>query len=78
MALLLRIPPRQPLRSASPDEERVETFRVRWEIGIAVGKRGRPINAWFVKFECIGLACRFSSNANFNAIAVNFRSPFTD
>jgi hypothetical protein len=43
-----------------------------------VGKRGRPINVWFVKFECIGLACRFSSNANFNAIAVNFRSPFTD
>lgn len=60
------------------DEDRVETFRDQWEIGIALGKRGRPINVWFMKFEQLGLAYRFSSNANFNAITVNFRSPFTD
>jgi hypothetical protein len=60
------------------DEERVESFRDQWEVGIAVGKRGRPINVWFMSFEHIGLAYRFSSDANFNAITVNFRSPFTE
>lgn len=60
------------------DEGRMESFRDQWEVGVAVGKRGRPINVWFMNFEHIGLAYRFSSDANFNAITVNFRSPFTE
>jgi len=60
------------------DPERVESFRDQWELGVALGKRDRPINLWFMRFERIGLGYRFSSDANFNAITLNFRSPFAD
>jgi hypothetical protein len=60
------------------DPGQVESFRDQWELGLALGKRDRPINFWFMRFEQIGLAYRWSSDANFNAITVNFRSPFTD
>ena len=60
------------------DPEHVESFRDQWELGLALGKRDRPINLWFMRFEQIGLGYRFSSNSNFNAITVNFRSPFTE
>ena len=59
------------------DADNVESFRDQWELGLALGKRDRPIKIWFMSFEHIGLAYRWSSNANFNAITVNFRSPFT-
>lgn len=59
------------------DAERVESFRDQWELGLALGKRDAPIKIWFMSFEHIGLAYRWSSDANFNAITVNFRSPFT-
>jgi hypothetical protein len=60
------------------DRDRVESFRDQWEFGVALGKRDTPINIWFMKFQQIGLGFRWSSNGNFNAITLNFRSPFTD
>ena len=60
------------------DPGHVESLRDQWELGLALAKRDRPINVWFMHFEQIGLAYRWSSDANFNAITVNFRSPFTD
>jgi len=58
--------------------ERLESFREQWEIGLALGKRGAPIRLWFMSFEHVGLAYRFSSNADFSAITLNFSSPFTN
>ena len=60
------------------DEDRVESLRDQWELGIAVSKRDKPITIGFLSFEQIGLAYRWSSDATFNAITLNFRSPFTE
>lgn len=48
-----------------------------WEIGLAIAKRHGPIKIWFLNFEHMGLSYRFDSSGNFEAITVNFRSPFT-
>ena len=59
------------------DQDRVESFRDQWELGVALGKRDAPIKIWFMEFQQIGLGIRWSSNGHFNALTVNFRSPFT-
>lgn len=59
------------------DPERMESFRDQWEVGIAFARRDRPVRIWFLNLEHVGLAYRFSSDNDFSAITVNFRSPFT-
>lgn len=59
------------------DPDRRESIRYQWEVGIALAKRDRPIRIWFLDFEHIGLAYRFSSDRNLSAITLNLRSPFT-
>jgi hypothetical protein len=58
------------------DKDRVESFRDQWELGVALGKRDTPIRILFMEFQQIGLGIRWSSSGNFNALTVNFRSPF--
>lgn len=58
-------------------EDRVESIRDQWEIGLALGKGDKPIRIWFMNFEHIGLSYKTSSNGHFKAISLNFRSPFT-
>ena len=48
-----------------------------WEIGLAIGKLDEPIKIWFLNFEHMGLIYRFNTDGDFQAITVNFRSPFT-
>jgi hypothetical protein len=60
------------------DRDLVESFRDQWELGVALGKRDAPIRIGFMSFEQIGLGVRWSTNGNFNAITLNFRSPFTN
>jgi len=60
------------------DADTFASFRDQWELGLAIGKRDRPLELGFMSFEQIGLAYRWSSDGHFNAITVNFRSPFTD
>jgi hypothetical protein len=60
------------------DAERFATFRDQWELGVAFGKREDRLEFGFMSFEQIGLAYRWSSDGGFNAITVNFRSPFTE
>ncbi|NNJ65054.1 MAG: hypothetical protein HKP16_05780, partial [Xanthomonadales bacterium] len=48
-----------------------------WELGLALGRGSKGIKLWFLTFEHIGLAYRFSSDGRYRAITVNFRSPFT-
>jgi hypothetical protein len=59
------------------DEDTVESFRDQWELGLAFGHRGQGMKIWFMTFEHVGLAFRWSSNGKFDALTVNFRSPFT-
>jgi hypothetical protein len=54
------------------------SFRDQWELGLAIAKRDQKLDFGFLSFEQIGLALRWSSDGNFNAITINFRSPFTD
>jgi len=60
------------------DADKFASFRDQWELGLAIGKRDQPLDLGFMSFEQIGLAYRWSSDGHFNAITVNFRSPFTD
>jgi len=59
------------------DEDRVESVRDQWEIGLALGKGRKGMKIWFVTFEHLGLSYKFSSNGKFRAISFNLRSPFT-
>jgi hypothetical protein len=52
------------------------SFRDQWELGLAIAKRDQTLDFGFLSFEQIGLAFRWSSDGNFNAITINFRSPF--
>lgn len=60
------------------DRYRVESFRDQWELGLALGGGGRPLELGFLSFAHVGLAYRWSSNGNFKAITLNFSSPFMD
>ena len=60
------------------DAETFTSFRDQWEIGLAIGRRDARLDLGFLSFEQIGLAYRWSSDGHFNAITINFRSPFTD
>ena len=59
------------------DEDNVESIEDQWELGLALGRGRKGVKIWFLTFEHIGLAYRFSSNGKYKAITVNFRSPFT-
>ena len=59
------------------DENRVESIGDQWEIGLALSKGSKNIKIWFISFEHIGLAYKWSSNGAYRAISINLRSPFT-
>ena len=58
-------------------EEETVTIRDQWELGLALGHRQKNVKLWFLEFEQVGLSFKFSSNGDYQAIALNFRSPFT-
>ena len=45
-----------------------------WQFGIAMGKRDKPIKVWFMKFERLGLAYKYSDNGRLRGINILFRS----
>lgn len=59
------------------DEDRVATIKDTWELGLALGRGDHKLRIWFLSFEHIGLAIKASSNGDYKAITLNFRSPFT-
>lgn len=59
------------------DQERVESIRDQWELGLSLGKRDESIRIGFLRLEQIGIGLRGSSNGHLKAITLNFRSPFT-
>lgn len=59
------------------DEDRVESIRDQWEIGLALAKSNKDMKIWFMNFEHIGLSYKTSSNGEYKAISINLRSPFT-
>lgn len=58
------------------DRNRVETIRDQWELGLALGKGDERFQFGFMSFDHIGLGFRWSSNGKFDAIVLNFSSPF--
>jgi hypothetical protein len=60
----------------SPEE--VVTVRDEWEFGLALARDGGRIRLGFLGFEQIGLSFKWSSNAEYRAITINLRSPFTE
>lgn len=60
------------------DDDRVESIRDQWEIGLALAREGKPIKIGFMTFEQVGLSYKRSSNGHYRAISFNLRSPFTD
>jgi hypothetical protein len=58
------------------DRFQVDTIRDQWELGLAVGKGDAPIEIGFMSFDHVGLGFRWSSNGAFDAIVLNFSSPF--
>jgi hypothetical protein len=58
------------------DRDTVETVSDQWELGLAFGRSDHPIELGFLSFDHVGLAYRWSSNGTFDAIVLNFTSPF--
>jgi len=59
------------------DEDNVESIDDQWEVGLALGRGGKGVKIWFMTFEHVGLAYKWSSNGRYKAISFNLRSPFT-
>ena len=59
------------------EDDRTESIRDQWEIGVALARNNRNVKIWFMSFEHIGLSFKWSSNGHYKAISVNLRSPFT-
>jgi len=60
------------------DEERVESVKDQWELGLALGRGGQGIKLWFITFDQVGLAYKWSSNGRYRALTFNLRSPFIE
>lgn len=45
-----------------------------WHFGMALGKRDKPIQIWFLKFDRLGLAYKYSDTGRLRGIKVLFRS----
>ena len=59
------------------DDNTTQSIRDEWELGLALSQGNQNLKIWFVEFEHIGLALRWSSDSDYRAIAINLRSPFT-
>ncbi|MBT8054748.1 MAG: hypothetical protein HKN57_14940 [Xanthomonadales bacterium] len=59
------------------DEDRSESIRDQWQIGLALSNSSKQMKIWFMTFEHIGLSYKTSSNGAYKAISLNLRSPFT-
>ncbi len=58
-----------PLASSDPITDQ-------WEFGISLHKQSSPIQIWFLKFDRLGLAYRFSSSGDLKGISFVLRSMF--
>lgn len=58
-------------------EEEVVSIRDSWELGVAISLVDQPIRIGWFSFRQLGLAYRWSSDGEYNAITFNLRSPFT-
>lgn len=58
------------------DRDTVETVHDQWELGLALGRSDHPFELGFLSIDHVGLAYRWSSNGTFDAIVLNFTSPF--
>jgi len=57
--------------------EEVVSIQDEWEVGLALGRGRAGVKIGFLEFEQVGFSFKFSSNGDYQAITVNFRSPFT-
>jgi hypothetical protein len=53
-----------------------EAITDQWEFGISLRKQTSPIKIWFMNFDRLGLAYRFSSSGDLKGISFVFRSMF--
>jgi hypothetical protein len=53
-----------------------EAITDEWEFGISLRKQTSPIKIWFMNFDRLGLAYRFSSSGDLKGISFVFRSMF--
>jgi len=53
-----------------------EPITDQWEFGLSFRKEKEPINIWFLRFDRLGLAYRYSSSGDLKGISFVFRSVF--
>jgi hypothetical protein len=54
----------------------VDPITDQWQFGLSIRKKKEPIKIWFMKFDRLGLAYRFSSSGDLKGISFVFRSVF--
>ncbi len=45
-----------------------------WQVGLALGRRDKPIRVWFLNFERLGLGYNYSASGDLRGIKLLFRS----
>lgn len=58
------------------EDNSIEPITDEWEFGLSLRKKESPIKIWWLSFDRLGLAYRFSSSRDLKGISVVFRSVF--
>ena len=58
------------------DDESSVQITDQWEFGLSIRKEDKPIKIWWLEFDRLGLAYRFSTAGDFKGISFVFRSIF--
>jgi hypothetical protein len=58
------------------EDELVRPITDEWELGVSLRKKYKPIKIWWLNFDRLGLAYRFSSSGDFKGISFVFHSVF--
>jgi len=56
--------------------EELDSVANYWQLGLALGKRDKPVRIWFLKFDRLGLAYNYSTTGDLRGIRFVFRSMY--
>jgi len=58
------------------EDNSIEPITDQWEFGLSLRKKEKRIKIWWLSFDRLGLAYRFSSSGDLKGISIVFRSVF--
>ena len=66
-------PPKVEFKTGIEELDSVANY---WQLGLALGKRDKPVKIWFLKFDRLGLAYNYSATGDLRGIRFVFNSMY--